>query len=145
MTKPTETAKAATKPTESAQDKPTAKPKGLVVAPGQSFLTKRGIIREGEAITAADLKTARDAEGKTELAKQIGKGAIVSASKASKTDDTDDGDQSAAQSGAGPSAAQITAAAAGNDAGAAAVVDATLTGSAGDVAKANDDADAKKA
>ena len=115
---------------------------GHVVAPGHSFQSKGGHIGAGSAVTADNFKTAKDPSGKTEFKRQLDKGAIVLGKV--RTSDDFDGERAGGGTidnggadGAGPSAAQIAAAEAGNDPGAAAVVDAALSGTPGELAEAN--------
>lgn len=128
-----------------------AKPKGYVVAEGHAFHGRNGRIEAGTAVTAADLKSAKDPTGEKEFKRQIEKGALV-AGKGRTADDVDGTragggviDQGGA-TGAAPSGAQVIAASTGDDPDAAKVVDAALSGNAGELAEANgaDAADAGK-
>lgn len=115
------------------------KANGYVIAEGQAFHGRNGRLEAGTAITAKDLATAKDPTGETEFARQIANGTLVPGSGKAATDDRagggtiDDG----GATGAAPSAAQITAAQTGDDPEAAKVVDAAMTGSEADLAKAN--------
>lgn len=116
--------------------------KGHVVAEGHAFHGRNGRIEAGTAVTAADLKSAKDPTGEREFKRQLEKGAIVPG-KGRTADDVDGEragggviDQGGA-TGAAPSGAQVTAANTGDDPDAAKVVDAALSGSAEELAEAN--------
>lgn len=147
MTKATQGgAKAATSTKAGAASSPQStaragKSKAYEVATGHAFHGRNGRIEAGTVVKAEHLKSKNDPTGEREFERQVKAGTLV---LSSKTADDVDGqragggviDQGGA-TGAAPSGAQVTAATTGDDPAAAAVVDAALTGSEGDLEKAN--------
>ena len=61
--------------------------KKLYVAPGQSFITRAGLLTEGSEITAEHLKSKADPKGTAELKRQMDQGAITRKRPARAGDD----------------------------------------------------------
>ena len=107
-----------------APDKAKAGKGGYFVGPGTTILANGKTFNEGDPITQADLSH-EDNDGAKDLQRKLDSGKIVG-----EAPDLEAGSGEKTIGGAGPSAAQITAAETGNDAGAAAVVAAAQTGDA---------------
>lgn len=109
------------------------------VADGHQISVKGKVQGAGFRVSAADFANKADPDGKKGLQRLVDGGELVKASgKAGDTERAGGGviDEGGA-TGAAPSGAQIIAAETGNDPAAAAVVDAALSGSEDDLAKAN--------
>ena len=109
-----------------------------VVTAGNRIGVGTRFLLEGDRLSAADLAHSGDPDGKKGLQRLIDGKEVEKYSAKGATDDAETAiTETTVNNGAGPSGAQLIAADAGNDPAAAAVVDATLTGTAADVAAAN--------
>lgn len=109
-----------------------------VITEGNRVMVRGEARTAGYRVSAADFITKRDPDGKAGLQRLVDGGELA---KYSAKGAKDDGEAATTEptinNGAGPSGAQIQAAATGDDPAATAVVDATLTGTEADVAAAN--------
>lgn len=139
-------AKGAKATTDKAAAAPSGKPTHQVTEGTQ--ISIRGVLYgAGHRVSAADFVTKRDPDGKVGLQRLVDGGELAKlGGKATKVEEEDDDAKRAAltdsaNTGAGPSAAQIAAAEAGNDPAATAVVEASLSGTTAELeAAANPDA-----
>jgi len=116
------------------------------VADGHQISLKGKTYGAGHRVSAADFANKADPDGKKGLQRLLDGGELVKASGKASDERAGGGviDQGGA-TGAAPSGAQIIAAETGDDPAAAKVVDAALSGTEGDLEKANDaDGDAGK-
>lgn len=138
-------AKGAKATTDKAAAAPSGKPTHQVTEGTQ--ISIRGVLYgAGHRVSAADFVTKRDPDGKAGLQRLVDGGELAKlGGKAAKVEEEDDAKRAAltdsANNGAGPSAAQIAAAEAGNDPAATSVVKALLSATTAELeAAANPDA-----